>query len=98
MPEALIKQRSFKIKPLYDENGRKIGQIVSVLDDPKWNQEEMDWWASRKGARLVIAGTIEEIAEKNWNAREFWHDRGRFHDPPVAKCLKFIICLFCKNV
>ena len=64
MPEALIKAKPFKTKPLYDENGNKVRQMVPMMGAPKWDQTEMDWWASRKGAHLIIADSIEEIAEQ----------------------------------
>lgn len=64
MPEALIKAKPFKTKPLYDENGNKVRQMVPMMGAPKWDQAEMDWWASRKGAHLIIADSIEEIAEQ----------------------------------
>lgn len=46
------------------ENGNRVRQMVPMMGRPQWNQADMDWWASRKGAHLVIADTIEEIAEK----------------------------------
>ena len=64
MPEAVIKAQPMKTKPLYDENGNRVRQMVPMMGKPQWNQADMDWWASRKGAHLVIADTIEEIAEK----------------------------------
>lgn len=64
MPEKLIKQKPFKTKPLFDENGNKVRQMVPMMGNPKWDQAEMDWWASRKGAHLIIADTVEEITEK----------------------------------
>ena len=64
MPEALIKSVPMKTKPLYDEQGNRVRQMVPMMGRPQWNQEDMDWWASRKGAHLIIADTIEEIAEK----------------------------------
>lgn len=64
MPEAVIKAQPMKAKPLYDENGNRVRQMVPMMGKPQWNQADMDWWASRKGAHLVIADTIEEIAEQ----------------------------------
>ena len=64
MPEAVIKAQPMKTKPLYDENGNRVRQMVPMMGKPQWNQADMDWWASRKGAHLVIADTIEEIAEQ----------------------------------
>lgn len=64
MPKSVIKAKPMKTKTLYDENGQRVRQMVPMMGAPVWNQEEMDWWASRKGAHLIIADTIEEIAEK----------------------------------
>ena len=63
LPEEIIKQRPFKTRPLFDENGNKVRQMVPMMIEP-WNQENMDWWASRKGGHLIVADTIEELAEK----------------------------------
>ncbi len=64
MPESVIQAAPMKAKPLYDEKGNRVPQMVPMMGRPQWNQGDMDWWASRKGAHLVIADTIEEIAEK----------------------------------
>lgn len=64
MPEKVIKAQPMRAKPLYDKDGNRIPQMVPMMGKPEWNQENMDWWASRKGAHLIIADTIEEIAEK----------------------------------
>ncbi len=63
LPEEIIKQRPFKTQPLYDENGNKVRQMVPMMIEP-WNQENMDWWASRKGGHLIVADTIKALAEK----------------------------------
>jgi len=63
LPEEIIKQRPFKSEPLFDENGNKVRQMVPMMIEP-WNQADMDWWASRKGGHLIVADTIEELAEK----------------------------------
>lgn len=64
MPEHVIQAQPMKSKPVYDENGQRLRQMVPMMGRPQWNQADMDWWASRKGAHLIIADTIEEIAEK----------------------------------
>ena len=64
MPEALIKSQPMKTKLLYDENGNRVRQMVPMAMHVEWNQENMDWWASRKGAHLIIADTIGQVAEQ----------------------------------
>ena len=64
MPEALIKSTPMKNKPVIDKDGNKLRAMVPMMGRPVWNQENMDWWASRKGGHLIIADTIEELAKK----------------------------------
>lgn len=62
LPEKVIKSQPMKAKPLYDENGNRIRQMVPMAMHVEWNQADMDWWNSREGGHLIIADTIDEIA------------------------------------
>lgn len=64
LPEKVIKAQPMKSKPLYDENGNKIRQMVPMAMHVEWNQTDMDWWNSLEGGHLIIADTIDEIAER----------------------------------
>jgi len=64
MDEKTIKSQPLPHKTVYDENGNAMRQLVPVSMHFEWDEERMQWWNSLKNNHLVIADTIEEMAQR----------------------------------
>lgn len=62
--DKLIKSDPMPHKTLLDEDGKPMRQMVPMAMRVEWNQEHMDWLNSLKNSHLVIADTLEEMAQR----------------------------------
>ncbi len=63
--EELIKEAPYKWIPVLDENQKPLRTLMPTgMPAGPWNEEHMKWLDSLKGNHLIIAQTLEELAER----------------------------------
>ncbi len=63
--EELIKAQPYKWIPVLDENKKPLRTLMPTgMPAGPWNEEHMKWLDSLKGNHLIIAESLEELAER----------------------------------
>jgi fumarate reductase flavoprotein subunit len=63
--EELIKEQPYKWIPVLDENKKPLRTLMPPgMPAGEWNEEHMKWLDSLKGGHLIIAESLEELAER----------------------------------
>lgn len=63
MDNRTMRMQPMRAKPIQDEDGNMVFNMGGMENSP-WNEEHIQWLASMKGNHLVIADTLEDLAEK----------------------------------